>query len=113
LSYVRTQATAIGLAGPVNVESIGAAAVHSPEHSLEIRAGASMATSTRGGFEAKAYRMNLEARRRMTPNVSLVGSYEYNLQRGALDAPAEGTMIRHVVLFAVAWSPRAKPRSAR
>jgi hypothetical protein len=113
LSYLRTQVTAIGLAGPVSVESIGAAAVHSPEESLEVRAGASMATSTRGGFEATAYRMNLEARRRLTPNVSLVGSYEYNLQRGALDAPAERTMIRHVVLFAVAWSPRAEPRSAR
>ena len=113
LSYLRTQVTAIGVAGPVNVESIGAAAVHSPVESLEIRAGASMATSTRGGFEATAYRMNLEARRRLTPDVSLVGSYEYNLQRGTLEAPGEGLMIRHVVLFAVAWSPRAEPRSAR
>jgi hypothetical protein len=112
LSYLRTQATAIGLAGPVDVRSIGAAAVYSPEEALEIRAGSSMAVSTRGGFEATAYRMNIELRRRLTPNVSLVGSYDFNLQRGALDAPAEGTMIRHVVLLAVAWSARAE-RSPR
>jgi hypothetical protein len=113
LSYVRTQATAIGLAGPVGVESMAAAAAYTPEESLEIRAGSSMATSARGGFEARAYRLNLEVRRRLTPYVSLIGSYDFNLQRGALDAPGEGTMIRHVVLLAVAWSPRAGPGSGR
>jgi hypothetical protein len=106
--YARSQYTAIGLPGPVNTEAVGAMALYRPSRSLEIRAAPGMATSARGDFRADVYRMKLDVRRRVAPYLVLVGSYEYVMQQGALDATTEGRIVRHVLLLALAVAPGAR-----
>jgi hypothetical protein len=56
--------------------------------------------------------MNLDVRRRVSPYLSLTGSYEYSRQQGALDSASDAKITRHVVLLGVVVAPPARPSDA-
>jgi hypothetical protein len=111
VNYSRTQTVAIGLAGIVETESVGASVLYSPEPFLEFRVLPTYAKSTRANLDADVYRMDFEVVNRQNRYWSIIGAYQFSLQRGALDAPRnDDKVVRNVVLLGVAFTPWPKPR---
>jgi hypothetical protein len=108
LDYARTQTTAIGLAGPVETNSLTATASWRLRRSFELRMTPGAFQSMYGGLQSRAYRLALEASQQISRQLSLVASYDANLQNGQIYAVAgSATISRHVVLVSLVRTPVA------
>lgn len=109
LAYTRSQATAVGTAGALKTDSVALVAKYRLLPLLEVSATPSFSSNTSSGSEAKVYRMKLDATYEMTKWLSLVGSYEYYLQKGILGVRRHDEDIsQNVVLFGLVTKFRTR-----
>lgn len=101
LSYEHAQTTVIGLAVPVDAQSIQVRARWSPLQSFSCTAGPGMFRSRFEGRDIDVLRLNLDARYTVTKAITLVAAYGTERQRGAVgaaDAGAGADMLRRRTL---------------
>ncbi|HEY3860182.1 MAG TPA: hypothetical protein VGM47_11310 [Gammaproteobacteria bacterium] len=84
VDYAHSQAALIGEILPADTKSLTAKLDYDYSESLEFYVAPSLSSDTIAGARASLYRMDASFNYRMTRVVSLVGSYEYSLQRGLL-----------------------------
>jgi len=84
LTYAKSQNTVIGQAGTVNTDSVVASFRYEVVRLLQVSAGAGFFRNTQEGSEVKTYSLNLGASYPITAWLTLVGSYQFNYQQGAL-----------------------------
>lgn len=108
LSYVHTQTTVLGEAGPVMTEGVTATFRHRLFESLTLAAGPAIARVEGRGSEFEIFRLGLEVAWRLTRRLSLSASHQFNLQSGAPGFAQPNMEIVHNVftLRAVAASSR-------
>lgn len=107
LTYARSQTTVLGQAGTATTDTWSAMGAYRPLRFLEIRGGPTFLRSTRAGAVAEVLRVSLDASYKITQWLALVGSYQFSLQRGSLDARNAGEdILQNVFLLRlVATSP--------
>jgi hypothetical protein len=108
LSYVHTQTTVLGEAGPVMTKGVTATFRHQLFESLTLAAGPAFARVNGRGSEFEIFRLGLEVAWRLTRRLSLSASHQFNLQSGAPGFARPNAEIVHNVftLRAVAASSR-------
>lgn len=84
LTYTRSQTTVVGEAGSVRANTGDLAVKYKILPLLELSLTPSYSRSTRSGFETNVYRIKFGATYEITRWLSLVGSYEYSLEKGVL-----------------------------
>ena len=82
LSYVHTQTTVLGEAGPVMTKSLTATLARQLFHSLTLAAGPTFARVQGAGSEFEVYRVNLEVAWRLNRRLTLSASHQFNFQSG-------------------------------
>jgi hypothetical protein len=104
-SYSRTQATAIGDVGAIDVQRVAASVVYQAARRVTLTAAPAFAISARGGTQVSVYTVDLEASGRTRRGVSVVLSGRLGLQRGTLAGQHEEIPHRRVSLGLVATLP--------
>ena len=100
LSYARTQATVIGLAGAADVEGLQASYARSLGRSLDVRVAPGLFRSALGGLHADVYVLSLSIVRQVGRMLLVELATEGTLQRGSLYATFAGqTISRHRALL--------------
>lgn len=84
INYAHSQTALIGEFRPADTKSLTAKLDYDYSDALEFYVAPSLSSDTIGTAKATLYRMDASFNYRLTRVVSLVGSYEYNLQRGLL-----------------------------
>lgn len=109
LAYTRSQATAIGTAGALKTDNVALVAKYRFLPLLEVGATLGFSKNTGSGSEANVYRVKLDSTYEITRWLSLVGSYEYNLQKGILGVRRHDEDIsQNIVLFSLVTKFRAR-----
>jgi hypothetical protein len=99
LAYAQTETTAVGEAGAVTAENVTASFGRELFRPLRVSVGPSVWRSRRGGLEVMVYRAVVDATYRLARRVSLVGSYQYSLQRGSLTGAVVGDIPHNLFLL--------------
>jgi hypothetical protein len=81
-TFLRTQATAIGLTGVVDTTSAGAEAVVRPSRWFELRANPTFSRDVLGPTDARAWRVSVDANSWIGSRTAIVASWRYALQQG-------------------------------
>ena len=111
LTYARTQATVIGLAGVADTQSLSATAARTLWSSVRMRVGPSMFRSALGGARADAYVFTVDFTRAITPRIAIDVALDGSLQRGSLYGRlANTTIARHGALIRLVAGPPTKLR---
>jgi hypothetical protein len=84
LTYARTETTAVGEVGTIKTDSMTLSGRYRVLPRLEVTAAPSYYRDRRGGEKSDVFGAKLEAIYELTRWLSLVGSYEYRLQKGIL-----------------------------
>jgi len=110
LTYGRGLSTLVGLSGTVTTETVEAAVVRPVGRDFEVRAAAAWSSSTRETFRAEVRRLNLEGSYRVDPSLSIIGSVQSTEQDGSLDAQADASVHRNLVMLGLVLRAGAGPR---
>lgn len=97
LEYARTEATAAGHLGRLNVERVSATLRHHVSSRLTIRGGPAVATSRRGRTAATIYVVGAELQYRLTQRAALAASHTWSLQQGNLAGPAARDIPHNII----------------
>jgi hypothetical protein len=90
LTYLRTQVPLLGQPGLASVEGVTASFGHGFGRSFRVALAPAAFTTRRPGFSARVVRLGLSAGWRLTRDLELSGSHQFNLQNGGLArAPEE------------------------
>jgi hypothetical protein len=87
-TYERSQDTVAGETGSVDTDTLSAGLTYQLLRFLEVSAVPSFSRITRGSAEAEVYRAGLHLTYQLTKWLSLLGSYQFSLQQGRLEAAA-------------------------
>lgn len=110
LAFTHTETTVLGLSGTTTTASVGATLAYRFGPSIEVRMAPGFHSSKHGDLRARVFLVNIEAGYRIARYFTLIGSYQFSAQRGALTASAGGEIDRNVALLGVVV---AAPESAR
>ena len=102
LTYLRTQSTALGHAGPLDVDGVGAAFSREVARPLRLALGSGVSRTTGDGFDAIVYRTALDVTVRLTRRLTLSGRHQFSLQRGGPGARPGEDVSHHTVLLGIA-----------
>jgi hypothetical protein len=94
LAYVRTEATVLGVDGPVTAEGVSVSLSRALGRSLRFAMGPSVFATRGAALQATVYRGSLDLSWRLARALRLSGGYQYSLQRGGA-----GADVRHNVLL--------------
>jgi hypothetical protein len=107
--YARSQAALIGEFVPADTRSLTAKFDYNYSQALELYIAPSLSSDTVASARATLYRMDMSFNYRLSRVVSLVGSYEYSLQRGQLTG-VDSKILNNVVYVGLLFSsPVAGP----
>jgi hypothetical protein len=95
LSYLHTQTTVLGAAGPVMTKGVSAEFSQRLSRSLTLAAGPTFARVEGRGTEFEVYRLNTDVTWRLTSRLSLSASHQFNFQSGVPAPTAPLTEIIH------------------
>jgi hypothetical protein len=100
-SYSRSQTTAFGRVGVLNIEAFALAATYDPLPLLRLSAAPAVFLSSSDDLEATVYRVDLEATYRIRKWLSLTAAYAFQLQRGGVDlgVPPDQEIHRNTILL--------------
>jgi hypothetical protein len=111
VTYIRTQATVIGLAGAADTQSLSATASRTVWSSVRMRVGPSVFRSTFGGARADAYVFTVDITRPIARGLAIDVALDNSLQRGSLYGRLANTAIaRRSALVRLVAGPSTKPR---
>lgn len=85
-TYARTQATAVGISGALDIESFAATIRYELLEALTTSIGGGLYRNSRPDQSSDVYTANLEVRYRLREWLSLVGSYQFSYQTGNIDS---------------------------
>jgi hypothetical protein len=102
LTYVRTQSTAVGQPGPLDVDGITAVVSRQVARPLRLGIGPSVYYTRGDGLDAVVYRVGLEVALTLTRRLTLLGSHQFSLQRGGPGALAGEEVVHNAVLISIA-----------
>jgi hypothetical protein len=88
LSYLRTQSTAVGQPGPLDVDGVAASLSHRFGRSLRVALGPSVSHTRGPGLDALVYRAGFDVAVKLGRRLMLAGGHEFSLQRGGPGALA-------------------------
>ncbi|HEX4299529.1 MAG TPA: hypothetical protein VH327_01530 [Gammaproteobacteria bacterium] len=109
VTYARSQAALIGEFVPADTRSLIAKLDYNYSQSLEFYVAPSLSSDTVAAARATLYRMDVSFNYRLTRVTSLVGSYEYSLQRGLLTG-VDSKILNNVVYIGLLFAaPVAGP----
>jgi len=109
IAYARSQTALIGEFVPADSRSLAAKLDYNYSDSLEFYLAPSLSSATVAAARATLYRMDASFSYRVTRVMSLVGSYEYSLQRGLLTG-ADSKILNNVVYIGLLFArPVAGP----
>ncbi|HEY1771796.1 MAG TPA: hypothetical protein VGH91_01240 [Gammaproteobacteria bacterium] len=107
--YARSQTALIDVFVPVDTRSLTAKLDYNYSDALEFYVAPSLSSDTVAAARATVYRMDMSFNYRLSRVVSLVGSYEYNLQRGLLTG-VDSKILNNVVYIGLLFArPVAGP----
>lgn|GEM_PF-3943522 len=107
--YARSQTALIGEFVPADTRSLTAKLDYNFSDSLEFYVAPSLSSDTVAAARATLYRLDMSFDYRLTRAVSLVGSYEYSLQRGLLTG-VDSKILHNVVYIGLLFArPVAGP----
>lgn len=106
VGYSRTQATAIGERGTIDVHRVAASGTYRPARRLTLTGAPAYARSARDGSHVAVSTLDLEAVVAATPRLSLVASGRIGRQEGTLAGPRETIENRRVALKVMVTFPR-------
>lgn len=101
LAYTHTETTVLGLSGTSTTASVGATFVYTFGPSIEIRMAPGLYSSKHDDRRARVYLANLEAGYRFARYFTLIGSYQFSAQRGALTASVGDEIDRNVAMLGI------------
>ena len=111
VTYSRTQATVIGLAGAADTQSLSATASRTVWSSVRMRVGPSVFRSALGGARADAYVFTLDITRPIARGLAIDVALDNSLQRGSLYGRlANATIARRGALIRLVAGPSTNPR---
>jgi hypothetical protein len=109
VDYAHSQTALIGEFRPADTRSLIAKFDYDYNDALELYVAPSLSSDTIGTAKATLYRMDASFNYRLTRVMSLVGSYEYNLQRGLLTG-VDSKILNNVVYIGLLFAqPVAGP----
>lgn len=104
LNYIRTQTAVVGQAGTVDGRSITAMLDLTFDVDYEAQISPSYTSDTRQSLRADVTRLDLNLSYKLGKDVSLVGSYQFNRQRGLLGGIGNPEILDHVVYLGLVFS---------
>jgi outer membrane autotransporter protein len=102
--YTRSQTAIVGQAGTVDTRTLSAALDYRYGPDFEVQVSPSYASDRSQSSKADVLRLNLNLSYRLGKNMSLVGSYQYNRQRGLLGGIGNPEIDDNVVYAGVVFS---------
>lgn len=112
VGYSRTQVTAIGERGTIDVHRVAASATYRPERHLTLTGTPAFARSARDERHVPVYTLDVEAFVETTRRLSLVASGRIGRQEGTLAGPREAIPYRSLALKLMVTLPRSTPGEA-
>ena len=111
LSYGRSQTTVIGVAAPVDTESVTGAAAWTLTRDVTVRLTPAFFQSRLEGLRANAYRVAIGLAHTFTKHLALDVTFDTTIQRGHLHPVRDGAAItRHTALVSLVAAPSGPPR---
>ena len=104
LNYIRTQTAVVGQAGTVDSRSFAAMLDFTFDVDYEAQISPSYTSDTNGSLRADVTRLDLNLSYKLGRDVSLVGSYQFNRQRGLLGGIGNPEILDHVVYLSLVFS---------
>jgi predicted porin len=104
LGYTRSQTAVVGQAGTADTRTFTAALDYRYGPDLEMELSPSYASDRTRSSTADVFRLNLNVSYKLGKNVSLVGSYQYNRQRGLLGGIGNPEIVDNVVYAGLVFS---------
>jgi hypothetical protein len=101
LTYLRTQSTALGETGPLDVNGVAATFSRQVARPLRLAIGPSVFRTAGAGFDALVYRLGLDLALKLTRRLTLMGSHQFSLQRGGPGALAGEDVSHNAVLISI------------
>jgi len=101
LTYLRTQSTALGQPGPLDVDGVAATFSRQVARPLRLAIGPSAFRTAGDGFDALVYRLGLDLALKLTRRLTLLGSHQFSLQRGGPGTLAGEDVSHNAVLFSI------------
>lgn len=112
MGYSRTQVTAIGEHGTIDVHRVAASATYRPERHFSLTGTPAFARSARDERHVPVYTLDVEAVVEATRRLSLVASGRIGRQEGTLAGPREAISYRSLALKLMVTLPRSAPGAA-
>jgi hypothetical protein len=100
-TYLRTQATALGQAGPLSVDGLGAAFRHQAARGVRVALEPGISWSRGEGFAAVVYRAGFDLAWRLTRRLTLAAGHQFSLQRGGAGAGGGEDVSHHTVRLGI------------
>jgi hypothetical protein len=113
-AYEKTESTVIGQFGTVENDTISAGIDYAVTPDLDFRMMPVFSMLEQSGVKVDVYQLSLELAYWMNDAISIIGSYEFSLQDGTLDALVMDNIQRNVFMLSIKFSmPRRgdRPRS--
>lgn len=88
-SYRRSQTMILGQRGPIDTRELGANFTYAPTHTFTMQLSPNYVYEQGSTGDARFYRLNASMQYRLNDNVSFLGAYLRNSQRGLLGGPAQ------------------------
>ena len=104
LNYIRTQTAVVGQAGTVESRSIAATLDFTFDVDYEAQILPSYTSDTGRSSRADVTRLDLNLSSKLGKDASLVGSYQFNRQRGLLGGVGSPEILDHVVYLGLVFS---------
>ena len=104
LNYIRTQTAVVGQAGTVDSRNITAMFDFTFDVDYEAQISSSYTSDTNGSLRANVTRLDLNLSYKFSKDVALVGSYQFNRQRGLLGGIGNPEILDHVVYLGLVFS---------
>ena len=104
LNYVRTQTAVVGQVGTVESRSITAMLDFRFGSRYEVQILPSYVSDTNSSSQADVTRLDLNLSYKLAKDASLVGSYQFNRQRGLLGGVGNPEIFDHVVYLGLVFS---------
>lgn len=104
LNYIRTQTAVVGQAGTVDSRSFAAMLDFTFDVDYEAQISPSYTSDTNGSLRADVTRLDLNLSCKLGKDVSLVGSYQFNRQRGLLGGIGSPEILDHVIYLGLVFS---------
>lgn len=104
IDYFRTQTEVLGQPAPVDAHIFSILVDYALNPAIDIQVAPSVVRNSVNASDADVYRLNLHGRFKLSDMLSLIGSYQYNLQKGVLGGASDVRISDNVIYVGVAFT---------